>query len=330
MSAAGEISEAFPCFGSSCAVLVTGEGEQRTAIEAASRAKRRLLEWHLRFSRFEPRSELSQLNRDPRATVPVSPLLARLAEAVVRAGSLSGGLVDATLLEEIVAAGYAADLGPTPALGCALELAPPRSPAAPAAEARWRQIEVDLAASTVTRPPGVMLDSGGLAKGMFADVLARELDTHEAFAVNCAGDLAIGGRGRVPRPVRVESPFDGSVLHTFTVRGGGVATSGIGRRSWRGHDGGVGHHLLDPSTGRPAYTGIVQVTALAPSALTAEIRTKAAILSGPGRAHHWLPDGGVIVLDDATHVVLEPAPSIELGRLVAFAGRSSKRLPADA
>jgi thiamine biosynthesis lipoprotein len=330
MSATDEIGESFPCFGSSCTVLVTGEGEQRTAAEAVALAKRLLLEWHLSFSRFEPESELSRLNRDPRATVPVSPLLARLAEAVVRAGSLSGGLVDATLVEEIVAAGYAEDLAPGLPLGSALELVPPRSPAAPASAARWGQIEVDLAASTVTRPPGVMLDGGGLAKGMFADVLARELDTHEAFAVNCAGDLAIGGRGRTPRPVRVESPFDGGVLHTFAVRGGAVATSGIGRRSWRDRDGRAAHHLLDPSTGRPAYTGIVQVTALAPSALTAEIRAKAAILSGPRQARRWLPDGGVIVLDDATHVVLEPSPSIEVSELAAFARRAPKLLPADA
>jgi thiamine biosynthesis lipoprotein len=38
--------------------------------------------------------------------------------------------------------------------------------------------------------------------------------------------------------------------------------------------------------------------------VVAEIRAKAAILSGPRGAGHWLPDGGVIVLDDGTHRVL--------------------------
>jgi thiamine biosynthesis lipoprotein len=105
----------------------------------------------------------------------------------------------------------------------------------------------------------------------------------------------------------VESPFDGSIVHTFEVTRSGVATSGIGRRSWLDEEGRPAHHLLDPSSGRPAFTGVVQVTALAPSALVAEIRAKAALLSGPADAPAWLPDGGVIVLDDGSHRVFEPA-----------------------
>ena len=79
----------------------------------------------------------------------------------------------------------------------------------------------------------------------------------------------------------MESPFDGRTLHTFELSRTGVATSGIGRRSWLDREGRPAHHLLDPSTGLPAFTGVVQVTALAPSALEAEIRAKAAILCGP-------------------------------------------------
>jgi FAD:protein FMN transferase len=94
------------------------------------------------------------------------------------------------------------------------------------------------------------------------------------------------------------------VLHTFERAAGGVATSGIGRRSWIGSDGRPAHHLLDPASGRPAFTGIVQATALAPTALEAEIRAKAAVLSGPDGAPGWLPDGGVIVLDSGEHVVM--------------------------
>ena len=45
----------------------------------------------------------------------------------------------------------------------------------------------------MTRPAGVKLDSGGLAKGLFADVIAGTMADRGSFAVNCAGDLAIGG-----------------------------------------------------------------------------------------------------------------------------------------
>jgi len=238
--------------------------------------------------------------------------MARFAEAVVIAGSVTGGLVDATLVDQIREAGYADELGSPLPLAAALEHAPPRTPAAPSPEGAWQQLEVSLARGTVTRPAGVKLDSGGLAKGLFADVLAEDLASHAGFAVNCGGDLLIGGAGAITRPIKVESPFDGSTLHTFNLQRTGVATSGIGRRAWLGARGRPAHHLLNPATGRPAFTGVVQVTALAPSALMAEIQAKAAILSGPRSARAWLPHGGVIVLDDGSHQVVEPRPVIIL------------------
>jgi thiamine biosynthesis lipoprotein len=165
---------------------------------------------------------------------------------------------------------------------------------------------VNPRAGTVTRPPGVTLDSGGLAKGLFADALAEMLADQPSFAIDCAGDLALGGRRAAPRALNVQSPFDGSTLHTFHMSRTAVATSGIGRRSWLDRDGRPAHHLLDPSTGTPAFTGIVQATALAPSALMAEIYAKAALLSGPRAAEWWLAHGGVIVFDDGSHRVIEP------------------------
>jgi thiamine biosynthesis lipoprotein len=95
-------------------------------------------------------------------------------------------------------------------------------------------------------------------------------------------------------------------LHVFELVAAGIATSGIGRRSWLTPDGAPAHHLLDPATGCPAYTGVVQATALAPTASRAEALAKGAVLSGPDGATGWLAYGGVVVLDDGTHEVLEP------------------------
>jgi len=306
---------------------VSGASAERSAHEAMALVGSMLSRWHVQFSRFLPHSELSRLNGDPRGEVPVSPLMARLAQAVSDAAAMTGGLVDATLIDEIERAGYSADLARPLPLIDALALAPARRSAAAAHSRRWLALDVDVERSLVRRPPGVKLDSGGLAKGLFADVLAQVLAGHRAVAVNCAGDVAIAGAGGAARAVNVESPFDGSTLHTFRVRRGGVATSGIGRRSWLDADGGPAHHLLDPATGRPAFTGIVQATALGPSALLAEIRAKAAILSGPRAAAAWLPDGGVIVLDDGSHNAVAPPAAVTLEDLAAYAAgaRAARR-----
>jgi len=259
------------------------------------------LHWHDVFSRFEPASELSALNADPRDVVPVSPLMASFVAAAVDAARRTDGLVDATLLRAIERAGYRSDLRTPLPLKLALVMVRGRAAGAPDPAACWRDVQVDAAAGTVMRPPGLGLDSGGLVKGMAADELAATLADHDAFAIDCAGDLRIGGTAGLPRTVNVASPFGGDTLHVFEIAAGAVATSGIGRRSWLGADGRPAHHLLDPASGRPAFTGVVQVSALAPTALEAEIRAKAAILSGPAGAREWLPDGGVAVFDDGTH-----------------------------
>ena len=171
-------------------------------------------------------------------------MLAQLATVSINAAELTDGLVDAMMVGELERAGYTHDLGVPLPLPIALRLAPARRPASGRAAAPWRKLHVD--GLTIHRPPGLMLDSGGLAKGLFADLLAGELADHDAFAIDCAGDLRVGG---AMRTIHVASPFGGDRLHRFEIADGAVATSGIGRRSWIDGDGRPAHHLLDPATG---------------------------------------------------------------------------------
>ena len=265
---------------------------------AAQRARRLLASIDARLSRFDPDSELSRLNRDPRATVPASPLLRAAISAAFWAAARSGGLVDPTLLAALAQQGYDATLaGVTPpSLRAALAAAPARRAARPHPDAPWRTIEADAERGTITRPPGLRLDTGGTTKGLAADAVAHVLAAREAYVVDCGGDLRI--RAARPIDVHVEHPLTGAVAHTLEIAAGAVATSGLRRRLWR-HGGGFAHHLLDPSTGRPAWTGLVQVTALAPTALEAETLAKTALLAGPLRARRLLARaGGVLVHDD--------------------------------
>lgn len=302
------------CFGGRCTILIADAARPDAAAAAAALTERTLREWHGRFSRFEADSELSVLNRDRRFKVPVSPMLRRLIHSSVQAARDTGGLVDATLGLEIERAGYAAPMaGDGIPLSTALSLAPPRAPASPSSADRWCLISVDRRQGTVTRPPGTTIDLGGIAKGTLADELAALLAGFDAFAIDCAGDIRLGGCALTDREVHVASPFDGSTLHTFELQGGGVATSGIGRRSWLTDDGRPAHHLLDPSTGRSAFTGVVQATALAPTAAAAEALAKAAVLSGRDRAREWLTHGGAVVYDDGSLEVVPAQPRSEGG-----------------
>jgi thiamine biosynthesis lipoprotein len=302
-----EVRRTFECFGGSVSVAVFGPESMRPEA-AVTAAEARLLSAHRQLSRFLLDSDLNRLNRDPRASVPASPLLLKLASAVREAGALSGGLVDATLLREIETAGYRHSMRGRPNGGPSTE-ASATSPARPSPERSWDEISVDWQAGAIERAPGIEIDSGGVAKGMLADEVAGDLAEFPAYAVDCCGDVRVGGTAGQPRQVQVEDPFEGEPIRSLQVGDGGVATSGITRRSWTSQDGTHAHHLLDPATGAPAFTGVIQATALAPTAFLADVHAKWALLSGPELAPLRLPHGGVLVLaDGSAETVPAPAP----------------------
>ena len=162
--------------------------------------------------------------------------------------------------------------------------APPPRPARPDPRARWRHVRA--LSDAVARPPGVRLDTGGVGKGLAADALVVRLAGYDRVAVDCGGDIRVGGRAtaREPFAVEIQHPVTGELLGGLSLAGGAVATSGLDVNLWRRPDGSFAHHLLDPSTGLPAWTGLVGATALAPTALEAETLAKMALLRGPAGA----------------------------------------------
>lgn len=262
-----------------------------------------LLDFDRRMSRFRPESELSRFNRDPREQVPASAMLRVAVRAGLWAAERTGGLVDPTLLGQVEAAGYVTSregVRSAP-LAEALATAPPRRPAHADPRAAWRSIQVLDEAGAIRRPPGVRFDTGGTGKGLAADLVARRLDGYARFAIDCGGDVRVGGNDPNDEPVEIEvrHPQTGNAASAFTIVRGAAATSGFDVRVWRLPDGRHAHHLIDPATGEPAWTGLICATARAQTALEADVLAKAALLSGPEGAHRYLAEhGGVIVRDD--------------------------------
>ena len=276
----------FPAMGTTVRLLA--------APGAPLHAARTLIEdLEARLTRFDPDSELSRLNADPRETVPASAPLRAAVRVALAGAEATGGLADPTLLGAVVKAGYARSLvgHPRADLDEALRAAPAPRAAAPDPAVTWRRVHVDDAAGTITRPPGTRLDLGGSAKGHAADLAAALLAPHGPCAADLGGDLRVHGT----HDVLVPNPLTGQIEDVIELDDDAVATSGIDRRLW--WDGGrPAHHLVDPSTGRPAWTGVLSATAQAPSAALAEALAKAAILSGPRRGREILSRyGGVLI-----------------------------------
>jgi len=229
-----------------------------------------------RWSRFIPSSDITRINHSPGVPVVVAPETVVLVTAMEDAHRLTGGRFDPSVLPELLANGYRASIDD-----------PTRTTELPAGLARrgaMALVEIDRDRSTVTVPPGLALDPGGIGKGLAADLLvARLLAAGAAGAlVGIGGDLAMGGRpaeddGWVVT-IECPDPADGD-LGSFAVDRGGVATSSTRSRRWM-LDGWARHHLIDPVTGEQSATDLATVTVVATSGWVAEAHAKAALLAG--------------------------------------------------
>jgi thiamine biosynthesis lipoprotein len=136
-----------------------------------------------------------------------------------------------------------------------------------------------------------------------ADLAAELLGRHATYAVDAGGDIRIGGTQPIPRTVHIRHPLRDEIAHSFAVTSGAVATSGLRTRLWRTKHG-FAHHLIDPARGTPAWTGVIQATAVAPTALEAETLAKTALLRGPDSGRDLLArQGGALILDDGRLVL---------------------------
>lgn len=272
-------------------------------LEAADRERAFVWDFSDRLSRFRQDSELSRFNRDARPVVGASQLLRAAVGAGLWSAQRSRGLVDPTLVQALERNGYDHSLdGAEPAsLADALAEAPPRRAARPHPAARWQRIAIDDRTGTIARPPDVMVDTGGTGKGLCADAVAFRLAGYSRFVVDCGGDIAVGGVGAQLEPyeIEVQHPLSLESIGTVKLARGGIATSGLNVRIWRSPSGGYAHHLLDPSTGSPVWSGLIAATALGASALEAETLSKMALLLGPAGARRVLAEHGGLIVHDS-------------------------------
>jgi FAD:protein FMN transferase len=304
----GELDYTFRAMGSDVRLLIGDRllASAPSPLEAADRERAFVWNFGNRLSRFRPDSDLSALNGDRGWCAAAPPLLRAAVGAGIWAAERSGGLVDPTLVGALERSGYDHSLdGVAPAsLREALTYAPPRRPAQPDPAALWSRVVVGDEPGTITRPPGLMIDTGGTGKGLCADAVALRLGRYVRFVVDCGGDIAIGGVGAqiTPYEVAIEHPLTGESIASIKVGRGGIATSGLNVRIWRRADGSYAHHLLDPSTGAPVWSGLIGATALGQSALEAETLSKMALLLGPEGARCVLAEQGGLIVHDSGEV----------------------------
>jgi hypothetical protein len=129
---------------------------------------------------------------------------------------------------------------------------------------------------------GGLVDPGDITKGFAVDAVGCQLQGYGFYAVDCGGDLRIGGASAqwTRYYVNITNPLTGRTAHLFDASPGAVATSRFE------------HHTL----------GLVSATALAPTAIEAEVLARMALLLGAEGARNVLRPWGGVTIDDRGQV----------------------------
>ena len=230
------------------------------------------------FSRYIRESEVSRINRRSE-TGPIE-ISRDLAEVLFRAGeisSLSRGAFDVTVAPLMRIWGFFPErkgVIPSPdEIKRALE------------SADWRGINVDRKSSAVVfSNPDTRIDLAALAKGYAVDRITAALKERgvRSGLINAGGDIyGLGNRpGGGPWRIGVEHPRrEGELITVLKLRNRAVATSGDYRNYFiRGKK--RYSHIIDPRTGRPSETGIIEVSILAADCMTADALATAVTICG--------------------------------------------------
>lgn len=170
---------------------------------------------------------------------------------------------------------------------------------------------ITLTDSTVTVPDGMMLDLGAVGKGCAADETAaflRENGVTSALLDFGGNILTVGSKpdGTAWR-VGVRDPDTDGNLGVLEVADQSVVVSGGYEKYFVGEDGQRYWHIIDPETGYPARSGLVQVAVVSRESRLCDALSTAIFVMGLDKAvDYWQArqDFDMILLTEGREIYL--------------------------
>lgn len=127
----------------------------------------------------------------------------------------------------------------------------------------YTQIQYDAATGVVTLPEGMEIDLGSVAKGYAGQLVAQMLRGNgvESALLNFGGNVqTVGAKpDGSPWQIGIKDPQGEDAMMVLSVEDQAVVTSG-GYERYFEQDGQTYWHIMDPSTGHPADSGLISVT----------------------------------------------------------------------
>lgn len=230
------------------------------------------------LSNYQPSSELSRINREAfQQPVTTDPETFRFLETCLAWSEKSHGAFDISVGKLMKVWKF---------FGASGALPTPQEIAAAREDVGWEKIRLDHAQRTVRfLSSGIELDPGGIGKGYAVDRAVRVLRAkHVPAALFSAGSSTIYALGAPPGEsgwkVRVPSAHSGdATVSTVALRDTSLSTANLSEKNFV-HDGDFYGAIMDPRTLQPVR-GMLQVTAISPSATDSDALSNALFVSGP-------------------------------------------------
>lgn len=161
--------------------------------------------------------------------------------------------------------------------------------------------KVVLNENAVLLPEGMMLDLGAVGKGYAGDIITELLKEHgiTSALLDIGGNIQVVGTKPDGSDWRlgIRDPFGEGNVGVLTVQDEAVVTSGSYERYFVGEDGKRYGHIIDPSTGYPAESGLASVTVIAKEGKLCDALSTSLFVMGFDRAADcWRQNGGFDML----------------------------------
>lgn len=263
-------------------------------------AETRIRELEQLWSVTDEGSEIYAANHSAGAAVGISADTEELLRFVLHMARETGGALEPTIYPVLTAWGFTTDNYQIPEqeeIDRLLELADYEA--------------ITVADSTVTVPDGMMLDLGAVGKGCAADETAAILRANgvESALLDFGGNiLTVGTKpDGAPWRVGVRDPDTDGNLGVLEVAGQSVVVSGGYEKYFVGEDGRRYWHIIDPETGRPAQSGLIQAAVVSRESRLCDALSTAIFVMGLDKAiDYWQAhrDFGMILLTEDREVYL--------------------------
>lgn len=245
-------------------------------------------------------SEIYRANHSSGQTVSVSEETAELISFALEMAQKTGGALDPTIYPVLTAWGFTTDSKQVPSSEQIAELLQ-----------NVGYDRIQLEDTSLTIPEGMELDLGAVGKGYTADLVTEVLKEYgvESVVISLGGNIQVIGS----RPdgsdwrIGIRAPWEEGNLGVLEISDAAVVTSGGYENYFEDDEGNIYWHILDPSTGYPANSGLQSVTIIGKEGRLCDALSTALFVMGAEQAEaYWRENGGfdMLLVTDENEIIL--------------------------